>query len=93
MATSDILVVVATKLAVPSGAEVTVKVSPMSIAPPIVILASCFTGITDVTEFVLTMDAPTEVPLRPITLAVVSVKAPAVVKIASVPDQETTRIP
>lgn len=46
-ATSDGSVVVAIKLAVPNGAEVTVKTSPISIAPQIVIAVCCFTGTTD----------------------------------------------
>ena len=92
-ATSDVLVVVATKLAVPRGAEVTVKVSPMSIVPPIVIVVTCLTGITEVTEFVLRIDTPEVVPLNPITLAVVSVNPAEVVNIASVPLHERTRVP
>ncbi len=93
VATSDVLVVVATKLAVPRGAEVTVKVSPMSIAPPTVMLVSCFTGITEVTESVLTIETPAAVPLKPTILAVVSVNHAEVVNIASVPLHETTRVP
>ncbi len=93
MATSDVLVVVATKLAVPNGPEETVKVSPISIVHPMVILVSCFTGITEVTEFVLTIETPAAVPLKPITLAVFSMKEVLVVNIASVPVPDTTRVP
>lgn len=93
VATSEVLVVVATKLAVPNGAEVTVKVSPTSTVHPIVILVSCFTGMTDETELVLKTETPAAVPLKPIALAVFSIKDADVVNIASVPDPETTRVP
>ncbi len=94
-ATSDVLDVRAVKLAVPRGAEVTIKISPMSTVPPIVIVLIWFTGMTDVTEFVLVIliGAVVAVPLKPITLAVVSVNDVAVVKIAVVPVHETTSVP
>ncbi len=83
----------AVKLAVPRGAEVTVNTSPISTVPPIVIVLICITGITEVTEFVLSIDTPEAVQLKPIILAVVSVNDGDVVKVASVPVPETTRIP
>lgn len=58
-----------------------------------VMLVSCFTGITEVTELVLTIETHAAVPLKPMTLAVFSVNELSVVKIASDPDHETTRFP
>lgn len=93
VATSDVLVVVATKLAVPRGAEVTVKVSPMSIVHPTVMLASCFTGTTELTAFVVIIETSAAVQLKPTVDAVVSIKDGAVVNVAFVPDPETTNMP
>jgi len=93
VATSDVLVVSAVKLAVPRGAEVTVKVSPTSIDPPIVIVDSCVTGITESEALVVTTETSAAVQLKPTVDAVVSIKDGAVVNVAFVPDPETTNMP
>lgn len=93
VATSEAKAVTATKLAVPRGAEDTVKVSPMSIVHPTVMVVSCFTGTTEATELTLNTELSTAVPLSPIEVAVFSTKEGDVVKIASAPEPERTRVP
>ena len=92
VATSDVLVVRAVKLAVPKGAEVTVKMSPISIVPPIVIVETCFTGTTEVTlvGFVI---LPPVLSVKLNKLATVSVVASAVENIALVPEPEVVSMP